>query len=119
MRPLIKRLSLVAFIAFADLAMAEQNIVHFKDKQIDMKADNLKQLNTFVAAHSGVKFSITANKYDANDASVRGMPRKYSLMRALKIRKLLLQKGVQLSNIQVMVTTDISKENDLVTIDVK
>jgi len=115
----LKCLILITGLFFAKASWAGGAQLHFADKQLDLALHDLQHLQEIIAVSPGAKFIITANKYDMKSESIRGMPRKYSLLRALKIRKFMIQKGVQLDHIQVMVTTDVSKENDLVIVDVK
>lgn len=110
-------LVLATVICLASSAVASsQYTMTFSSAQIDITEHDYQQLQLLIQSNPYSKFTISSNKYNLNTKSIPILSRRYSLMRSLKIRKLMMQKGVQLNNIRVIVTTDTSKQNDVVTI---
>ncbi len=84
----------------------------FPSTSFSLGARAVDTLKKFVNEHPGSNYLIVANKYNDSNHNKVALVRKYSLMRALLTRKLLIEQGIDLSAIEIRIITNPKQAND-------
>ena len=116
-KKILSGLSLIVICALTCSSATAAGIrlnIKYQPEQIHLPDDLAPKLQEIINNSSSVL--IVANKYDPAEVGKFCLSRKYSLVRALKIRQFLIKKGMRLEKIKIIVSTNSVEENDIVTI---